>query len=229
MILMEDYLAIMKDYHYARFAKYCGTCIQCMGGGQIVAYQASGEGKRRRLADDDAAGDDAANDDAAGDDAANDDAAGGDAVNDDAAGDDAVNDDAAGDDVAATDDDFDYNAQNNDDLYGHDDYVDLSLCQYEDQCANYEEVCQYHHYHGADYENFMECTEYALNDDQVVYLGPHCSNDGHSITIGLFEDQYCSSYLGDVGTFEEIAGFNINENSLAFFYSPTCIPCAEKV
>jgi hypothetical protein len=67
MIPMEDYLAYMQEYHYARYAEYCTTCDECMTGGN----------NRRRLADDDAAaGDDAAGDDAAAnDDAANDAAA----------------------------------------------------------------------------------------------------------------------------------------------------------
>lgn len=226
MILMEDYLAIMKEYHYARFATYCGTCSQCMG--SYVSYQATEDGnRRRRLADDDAAGDDAVNDDeAAGDDAYNDDA-GDDAMNnDDAAGDDAYNDDEVNnnDDAAAGDEVY----NNNDDDAMSNQWAQ-SNCDLEEQCANYEEVCEYHQYHGADYENFMECTAIEMDDGQVLYLGPHCGSDKHTITIGVFEDQYCSSYLGDVGSYEEIQGYNIDENSLAFFYPSTCISCSDEV
>ena len=116
MISMEDYLAIMAEYHYARYHEYCATCKACMTYEDQVSYQDTQEqqdGDRklnnfvRRLANDDAYGNDAYGDDANGDDA----------YGDDSNGDDAYNDDGG----AAADDAY---AQNNvDDAYGSDDDV----------------------------------------------------------------------------------------------------------
>jgi hypothetical protein len=179
-----------------------------MGGNQNMAYQASqggGTRRRRRLANDDAVNDDAVNDDAAGDDSAN----------DDAAGDDYVNDDADGD--------YQEYQQQGDDIYNQ----DLTYCPYEEACANYEDLCKNHNYHGADFENFFKCTAFQLDDDQVVYLGPHCGSDGHKISIGFFEDQYCSKYLGTVGSYQELQGYNINDDSMVFYYDSSCISCLD--
>ena len=113
MITMEDYLALMAQYHYARYAEYCSTCAKCFTSQQQqVSYQSDqqhggnvrklDEQKRsgnvlRRLADDDAYNNDDANAYYAyGDDAyQNDDAA--------AAGDDAYQ---AGDDAYQAGDDY---------------------------------------------------------------------------------------------------------------------------
>jgi hypothetical protein len=181
-----------------------------MGGNQNMAYQASqggGTRRHRRLANDDAVNDDAVTDDAAGDDIAN----------DDAVGDDYVNDDAYGDDQEYQ--------QQGDDAYNQ----DITYCPYEEACANYEDLCKNHNYHGADFENFFKCTAFQLDDDQVVYLGPHCGSDGHKISIGFFEDQYCSKYLGNVGSYQELQGYNINDDSMVFYYDSSCISCLDNV
>lgn len=240
MILMEDYLAIMKEYHYSRFSTYCQICDQCMGG-QSVSYQAANDDD---AANDDAAGDDAADDDAVGDDqyqgddvAGDDQYQGDDAVqgDDQYQGDDAnvYEDQYQADDAAAGEDQYQgYDGAQGDDNWNNvnNDNIDQSYCQYEDQCLNFHDLCQYYHYYSSsDYENFMACSEFQMGDS-VVYLGPHCGSDRHSITIGVFEDQYCSSYLGDAGSYEEIQGYSdIDEDSLAFYYLSTCISCSNKV
>lgn len=235
MILMEDYLAIMKQYHYSRFSTFCTTCKECMYSNQNVAYQQAN--------DDDAANDDQANDDAANDDAVNDDAANDDAANDDAANDDQVNDDAANNDDAAGDDNANQDDAVGDDYnvnqYGNDDYSKQNgggyddngtynnECQFQEECSGYEEICRTHQYN-ADYESFMECTQVQV-DNSVVYLGPHCGSDRHTITIGVFEDQYCSIYLGDVGSYDAVQGYDIDENSMSFYFPTTCIACSDEV
>lgn len=308
MIPMEDYLAIMAQYHYSRFQEYCSICKSCMAyEQQQVAYQYKEQHEnsnfRRRLADqrrladddggvanDDAVGDDAYqngddvyqdddaalnddaayNDDAADDDggAANDDAAGDDAVADDAyqngddlyqdddaavnddavvnddaavaAGDDAYNyddyvvvgDDVVTDDAAATEDEGDdFYAFVDDDFYKDDDsaggYAGDS-CRYASSCYNYEQVCQSYNENDNDFPNYFSCSEFVIGN-QAVYLGPHCNGDGHSITLGAFEDDECSDYLGDISNMQQLTGIAFQQNSLSFYYPKTCVSCANQV
>lgn len=142
-----------------------------------------------------------------------------------------ANDDAVNDDAVAEDDQYQqqgddqYQQQQGDDAY----FEDLTYCAYEEACANYEEVCKTHRYHGDEFESFMECTAFQTDDDQVVYLGPHCGSDGHKISIGFFEDQYCSKYIGNVGSYQELQGYNIDDDSMHFYYDSSCISCMDNV
>jgi hypothetical protein len=201
---------------------------------------------------DDGAADDAYNDDgSAGDDAdagddggvANDDAnAGDDAYQNNAddanAGDDAYqNDDAnAGDDDSAAYDDAAAGDDANQYSYGDDAYIygfysgnnDMN-CD-EDACSNYKEVCTKNHfYNGDDYLSFLECTNYQDANGVNYYVGPHCGSDEHGITIGIFEDEYCTSYLGDVGSYAKLDGFTIYQSSLDLYTPKSCISCSNEV
>lgn len=265
MIAMEDYLAIMAQYHYARFDAYCSTCATCMSyEQQQVAYQYKAQhggnnNRGRNLAyddvyynyynrynNDDDAGDDAAGDDAyaAGDDGGGDDAyAAGDdayAAGDDAyaAGDDAAGDDAyaAGDDAAGDDaktDDAAYYAYYDDDLYKDDDSAGGSgtsygYCRYSTSCYNYQSVCRDYDENHMDFANYFSCTEFVYGNE-VVYLGPHCNGDGFTMTLGIYNDDECSEYLGDITNEEQFTGISFNEDSLSFYYPKTCIACADQV
>lgn len=313
MITMEDYLAIMAQYHYARFHEYCATCQACMSyEEQLSSYQNTQQnngGRKlnnnvRRLADDDYyayQGDDQVNNDDAGDDggAQNDDddggynddqaAAGDDAAGDDAGGDDAAGDDqyayqqaddyVANDDVAAGDDqvqngddgggddnvyadDQAYNNADDDGNAGDDGYADdiavtddaaddattddfyayIDDDTYKDDdaaggrysncglstCYNYQSVCGDYSANGAELSNYFACSQFVVGN-QVVYIGPHCKDDGHGITLGLFEDYECSSYLGSITNLQEFTGINFEEDSLSFYYPKTCVSCANQV
>lgn len=257
MIAMEDYLAIMSQYHYSRFEEYCSTCAKCMAyEQQQVAYQYkaqhAGEGNRmRELANyddyyynyfygDDAVNDDAANDDAAADDdggQANDDyyAGGDDAVGDDAYnyGDDAVNDDDAANDDAAAGDDAVYYNYVDDDTYKDDDTAggnanEYSQCRYSTSCYNYEKVCSSYNENDQVFSNYFSCSEF-VTGNQNVYLGPHCSGDGFSMTLAVFEDEECSTYLGDITNMQEFTGIEFEKDSLSFYHPKQCITCADQV
>ena len=65
--------------------------------------------------------------------------------------------------------------------------------------------------------------------NQVVYLGPHCNEDGHSITLGAFDNDECSNYLGDIANMQEFTGIAFQKDSLSFYYPSTCISCANQV
>lgn len=144
--------------------------------------------------------------------------------NDDAvANDDAVNnrrrldqgDDAVANDDAAAGDDA---VANGDDGGGY-------QCQYADACANYQEACANYSDDEVLYDNYFGCAQnQGGNDDgggNWQYLGPHCMSDGKTISIGVYEDEYCQDYLG---TMEDV-GLSYDDTSLAFFASESCVSC----
>jgi len=282
MITMEDYLAIMAQYHFARFDEYCSTCATCMEyDQQQVNYQYAQQhaGNRRmdaqrRLADDDYWANyyaNGGNDDAAAAAAAADDAVyGDDAYGDDAGnGDDAYRDDAvaygddanqAGDDAysygtskptasptvfptisptisptaSPTEEGDDFYAFVDDDFYKDDDSAGgnaksyNSNCRFSSFCYNYRSVCKTYNANDKDFPNYFSCSQFEIGN-QVVYLGPHCNDDGHSITLGVFDDEECSDYLGDIANMQDFTGIPFNEDSLSFYYPQTCVSCANKV
>jgi hypothetical protein len=135
----------------------------------------------------------------------------------------ADDDGAAGDDANANDDGYVY--PNNDDAAG-DDAAAAYQCQYQDACQNYQVACS--SYSGGDqavYDDYFACVESADVNGNVIYLGPHCKSDGHSITIGLFKDEYCSKYVGDMVDLHSTTGIAIEEDSLDFYYSESCVSC----
>ena len=183
MILLEDYLELMSEYHFARYAEYCATCDECMNAGNDDAVGN----------DDNAAGDDAVNDDAANRrwlDQGNDDAV---ANDDQAAGDDAVN--------------------------------NQYVCQYETACSNYKEACV--NYNGDDvtFDEYFACAQFQDVNGNEIFLGPHCKSDGHSITLGLFSDEYCAEYVGDIAELQSTTGIDFDGDSLGFYYSASCVSC----
>jgi hypothetical protein len=63
----------------------------------------------------------------------------------------------------------------------------------------------------------------------ALYIGPRCSNNGGSIGIGLFYDQYCRKPYIDT-TPEEMLGYNISYSVLSNTYTAggnTCLGCKE--
>lgn len=194
MILLQDYLAIMSEYHYTRYGEYCATCSDCMNGGNDNNNNDDGGGNnnnaRRRLADDDGG---------------------------------AADDDAYNYNADAYDDGYIY--PNNDDGAGDDAAAAAYQCQYETACQNYQEACSSYNANDVAFDDYFACVESADVNGNVIYLGPHCKSDGHSITIGVFNDEYCSEYVGDVVDMQSTTGIAMEENSLDFYYSESCVSC----
>lgn len=131
-------------------------------------------------------------------------------------------DDTAGDDFYAFVDD---------DMYKDDDFAGGRGKSYNcglSTCYNYESVCADFTENTQDLSNYFSCSEFVVGN-QVVYIGPHCKKDGHGITLGLFEDYECSSYLGTIANRQEFTGIVFNDSSLSFYYPKTCVSCANEV
>lgn len=125
------------------------------------------------------------------------------------------------------------NNNNNDDEDDNKDGDDGS-CQWADEC--YE---KYHRLCGdgdddsyVEYSDFFECGLYesqggddAGNSD--LYVGPRCGSDGRTIVIGLYYDEYCSSYAGYEKDIVEYTGTDFAEDGLMDYYNTDCISCRE--
>jgi hypothetical protein len=222
-IPMEDYLATMQTYHIEQYQTYCQTCASCMtgtgdfaynyweqnnrdlsngGGGQYYYYGKNGYYYNQNYG----YGNNGNNDDGGN-------------YN---AGDDGKNDDGGG----AGDDDGSAVASNE---------TAASKCVYADVCASYQEACGPEMYnddnymtYAQNYAQYFECSEFNVGG-AVSYLGPHCRSDGFTIGIGIYEDEYCSSYVGDVVDLEQVTGQAYKDDYLSPYYPKNCISCTARV
>ena len=101
-------------------------------------------------------------------------------------------------------------------------------CQYYDACYNYKEACKSYMSRSTQYEDFFACTEFEVGNN-VGYLGPHCAKDGKTIQIGIFDDENCESYIGDVVDLEQFTGMEFDDYGLSFYDSGSCISCVSGV
>lgn len=102
-------------------------------------------------------------------------------------------------------------------------------CTYYNNCINYTSVCNTDD-DGAgfnDFSNFFSCIGYDLDDDgqSKFYLGPHCSKKKGIIEIGVFSDEYCSDYTGNMSDVESL--IDMVSIDLSDYYKSDCISCQE--
>ena len=85
-------------------------------------------------------------------------------------------------------------------------------CPEWDTCKSYNDVCKA----GIDdtLEQYFECTQVERNNGMVAYIGPHCSEDGKTINLGVYSDEYCSEYIGQGTNINNFLGFNLEESAL---------------
>jgi hypothetical protein len=222
LIPMETYLQVMAETYFAQYQEYCQTCYECMS--------AAAANNNNNYNNDDGANN---NDD---DDGANNN----DDANDDYNYNNYNNDDAGRRRRRLNDDDAWYNYNNyvNDDASGGDDGNNYNQnynynnnannqdggCEYYDVCQNYQSACQEYPNLGFDLQDYFECAEFNIgNSAGVGYLGPHCSSDGKTISMGIFSDQYCNQYNGDLS---DVSSYmSVDENELQAYYSDNCISC----
>jgi hypothetical protein len=212
----------MAETYFAQYQEYCQTCYECMS--------AAAANNNNNYNNDDGANN---NDD---DDGANNN----DDANDDYNYNNYNNDDAGRRRRRLNDDDAWYNYNNyvNDDASGGDDGNNYNQnynynnnannqdggCEYYDVCQNYQSACQEYPNLGFDLQDYFECAEFNIgNSAGVGYLGPHCSSDGKTISMGIFSDQYCNQYNGDLS---DVSSYmSVDENELQAYYSDNCISC----
>lgn len=65
-------------------------------------------------------------------------------------------------------------------------------------CPEYDTCAEYQNIPGFDksYSQYFECTQVQRNNGNIAYLGPHCADDGFTVTLGVFSDEYCADYIG---------------------------------
>jgi len=119
------------------------------------------------------------------------------------------------------------------------------ICPEYDTCSVYNNVCGGNP-DGYELTEYFECTEVEKNNGQKAYVGPHCSSDGFTITLGVFSDQYCNEYIGNSVSVSNFIGMDFNEaeDPLKSWYNSAngmldmleysneddvCIPCRMKV
>ncbi|KAL7543857.1 hypothetical protein ACHAXR_013227 [Thalassiosira sp. AJA248-18] len=114
-------------------------------------------------------------------------------------------------------------------------------CPEYDTCVEYQNVCG-----GGvedEYSEYFECVEVQRNNGNVAYIGPHCAEDGFTITLGVFGDEYCNEYIGNGVSIANFIGedMDIEEDALKGYYNSAhgatldqlqflneenvCIPC----
>ena len=79
-------------------------------------------------------------------------------------------------------------------------------------CMSYSALC--------DGENALEneMAEYVgCKEANGVYIGPHCAEDGFTVTLGVFSDMNCNVYLGDNAA--NFIGEDLEEDALKNWYN----------
>merc|ERR1740124_676585 len=72
------------------------------------------------------------------------------------------------------------------------------------------------------------CSDYAdVSNDQVLYIGPYCSSDKSAIVLTMFDDEYCSNYVGDQYDINTLTGLDLTSETLMQYYNNDCIACKE--
>ena len=102
-----------------------------------------------------------------------------------------------------------------------------SSCKYEAACENYKSACSNYKNSNTTYEDYFTCTAFTIANN-VAYLGPHCSKNGETIQIGIFNDVNCTEYIGDIVNIETFTGMTFDSNGLSFYDTGNCISCVEK-
>ena len=124
----------------------------------------------------------------------------------------------------------------------------LANQQYYDVCPEYDTCAEYQIFGGMDesYTEYFECTEIERNNGQVAYISPHCAENGFTVTLGLYADEYCNEYIGNGADISNYLGetWDVEEDALKMWYNSAngamdilefsneeevCIPCRKSV
>ena len=173
MIELEDYLAIMQEYHEERFQAMCEYCDDCME----AVYKKWMQSQRRDLSNE---------------------------------SEESLRESFR--ELGERELGIDY--------YG--------ICPEWDVCS--QDVCG-----GGmedEYSDYFECTEVERNNGMVAYVGPHCAEDGMTVTLGVYADEYCNEYIGYGVNIRNYIGEDLDEDALQEYYNPIeeqCIPCRSSV
>jgi hypothetical protein len=205
---MGDYLETMNQYNEEKLENYCQYCEECAGAQDAAAEE--------EAADDQV--------DEEGDAAAEEDDAGRKRRLEEGGQDEeqAAEGDAQEEEAAAEDEDA-YATCN-------------SVCQDSANVCNVEQEGQEgeegeEQQEEIDAADYFECVKIDAggDDGSSYYLGPHCSDDGFSIVIGLYSDEWCSTYVGNETSVYDATGIDLSGADMSVYYPQDCLSCLENV
>ena len=100
-------------------------------------------------------------------------------------------------------------------------YDRYKTCPEYDTCRYYQNVCE------TDVDEslsqYFECTEVQRSNGNVAYIGPHCSANGITITLGVFADEDCNEYIGNGVKIENFLGYQLEGDELAPYVTGSLI------
>lgn len=104
--------------------------------------------------------------------------------------------------------------------------VYYKACPEYDTCAEYQVVKEVD-----DYSDYFECQEMYTNNGQQVYVGPHCAEDGMTITLAVFSDENCYEYIGNGVDISKVmqVDWDIEEDVLKPYYNSAYGPTLEQL
>lgn len=79
-------------------------------------------------------------------------------------------------------------------------------------CMSYSALCDGENALENEMAEYFECKE-----ANGVYIGPHCAEDGFTVTLGVFSDVNCNVYLGDNAA--NFIGEDLEEDALKNWYN----------
>jgi len=87
-----------------------------------------------------------------------------------------------------------------------------NTCPEYDTCKYYKKLCQ----NGLDdtLTQYFQCTEVQRNNGMIAYIGPHCAQDGKTVTLGLYSDEDCDEFIGKTSNINNFLGFQLEEGAL---------------
>ena len=83
-------------------------------------------------------------------------------------------------------------------------------------CSVYGKVCDVGFQDN--YADLLECAEVQKNNGMVAYTQATCSEDGETITLGLFSDDECSADLTSTTNIANWIGGDVDDEQMAHYY-----------
>jgi len=71
---------------------------------------------------------------------------------------------------------------------------------------------------------FLECAEWTNQYGQTYYIGPHCGSDHYTVSLGVFSDENCLTYIGNDISLASVLGFKYSDQDI-FKLPKECISC----
>ena len=169
---MDDYVEIMKDYHFEKLTKYCRVCADCMA---FVAPTSAPTQAPTSSGDDFySAGDD----------------------NSYQANSNYYNYGGGGRRLGNNYGYYSVDDDGNNNQNAMPWYIDsYGQCIFSTVCEYYKSACSTYKASLFSDDDASRSTVYtSCTATETQYVAPHCGNDGHSIELGVYSDAYCSNY-----------------------------------